>query len=102
MATLRILNGKSVINPDTSLRGGIFEEVVGNIRTFLELSRNHDIRVEIQRMITRQTAEETRRDFEEYFNLDRYPQAEIIEKTCEGLDTSEDYLTTVEEFKKLL
>jgi MoaA/NifB/PqqE/SkfB family radical SAM enzyme len=70
-------------------RGGIFEEVVGNIRTFLELSKDHDIRVEIQKMVTRQTADETRRDFEEYFNLERYPRAEIIEKTCEALDTSD-------------
>ena len=70
-------------------RGGIFEEVVDNIRTFLELSKGHDIQVEIQRMITLQTAHETVEQFGEFFHLDRYPQARVIEKTCEGLDTSD-------------
>lgn len=70
-------------------RGGIFEEVVENIRTFLELSRGRPIRVEIQKMITLQTAHETEEDFREFFQLDRYPQAAVIEKTCEGLDTSD-------------
>ena len=70
-------------------RGGIYEEVVENIRTFLDLSAGHDIRVEIQRMITLQTAHETVEQFEEFFHLDRYPQARVIEKTCEGLDTSD-------------
>ena len=45
-------------------RGGIFEEVVGNIRRFLELSVGHDIRVEIQKMITLPTAHETVEDFD--------------------------------------
>ncbi len=70
-------------------RGGIFEEVVENIRTFLELSRGHSIRVELQKMITLQTAHETVEDFERFFDLGRYPQARVIEKTCEGLDTSD-------------
>ncbi len=70
-------------------RGGIFEEVADNIRTFLELSKGHDIKVEIQRLITLQTAHEQVRDFEEFFHLERYPQAYVIEKTCEGLDTSD-------------
>ena len=50
------------LNPDvypTIRKGGKFEQVVGNIRTFLELSLGHEIRVEIQRMITRPTAHET-------------------------------------------
>ena len=70
-------------------RGGIFEEVVDNIRTFLELSSGHDIRVEIQKMVSLQTAHETIGDFEEFLGLDRYPQAYVIEKTCEALDTSD-------------
>jgi len=70
-------------------RGGIFEEVVENIRGFLELSKGHDIQVEVQRMITLQTAHETVEQFHEFFHLDRYPQARVIEKTCEGLDTSD-------------
>lgn len=70
-------------------RGGIFEEVVGNIRTFLELSRGHSIRVEIQRLIALPTAHETVEDFERFLHLDRFPQATVIEKTCEGLDTTD-------------
>jgi hypothetical protein len=70
-------------------RGGIFDQVVENIRTFLELSKGSTMRVEIQRMITTQTAHESIEDFEEFFHLDRYPQATVIEKTCEGLDTSD-------------
>jgi hypothetical protein len=71
-------------------RGGIFDEVVANIRTFLELSRGKEIRVEIQRLITQETAQESVRDFEAYFHLDQYPQARVIEKTCEPLDTSDE------------
>lgn len=80
------------LNPDvypTIRKGGKFEQVVGNIRTFLDLSLGHEIQVEIQRMITRPTAHETPEDFRRFFELDRYPQARVIEKTCEGLDTSD-------------
>lgn len=73
----------------TIRRGGKFEQVVANIRTFLQLSRGRSIQVEIQRMITRPTAHETPEDFRRFFELDRYPQARVIEKTCEGLDTSD-------------
>jgi MoaA/NifB/PqqE/SkfB family radical SAM enzyme len=71
-------------------RGGIFEEVVANIRGFLELSKGKDIRVEIQRMITPETSQESVRTFHEFFRLDRYPQAAVIEKTCEPLDTADE------------
>jgi len=70
--------------------GGDFDRVVANIRSFLELSAGRDIEVEIQRMVTRQTAHESKRSLEEVFGLDRYPQARVIEKTCEGLDTSDE------------
>jgi len=70
-------------------RGGRFDLVVANIRTFLELSKGHDIRVEIQRMVSLKTADEKVSDFEELFSIDRYPQAQVIEKTCEGLDTTD-------------
>ena len=69
--------------------GGRFDTVVDNIRTFLELSRGSEMRVEIQKMVSLQTSRETVRDFERFFELDRYPQAVVIEKTCEGLDTSD-------------
>jgi MoaA/NifB/PqqE/SkfB family radical SAM enzyme len=71
-------------------RGGKHEQVVENIRSFLELSKGHEIKVEIQRMISLHTSSESIRAFEEYFGLDRYPQAYVIEKTCEGLDTSDE------------
>ncbi len=69
-------------------RGGSFDVVVQNIRSFLEVSRRGDMVVEIQRMITPETARESVRDFAALFDLDRYPQARVIEKTCEPLDTS--------------
>ena len=69
-------------------RGGSFDQVVGNIKAFLEESKGHDISVEIQKMITLQTAHETIPDFQAFFELEKYPQAKVIEKTCEGLDTS--------------
>ncbi|NWG00508.1 MAG: radical SAM protein [Thermoanaerobaculaceae bacterium] len=71
-------------------RGGRFEEVVANIRSFLELSKGSAMTVEIQRLITLETAQESVRAFEEFFHLDRYPQAKVIEKTCEPLDTSDE------------
>lgn len=71
-------------------RGGRFEEVVANIRTFLELSKGSSMTVEIQRLITLETAQESVRAFEEFFQLHRYPQAKVIEKTCEPLDTSDE------------
>jgi MoaA/NifB/PqqE/SkfB family radical SAM enzyme len=79
------------INPEVYTqirRGGIFNKVVANIRSFLEQSKGHDIRVEIQRMIALPSANESVADFERYFELDRFPQAKVVEKTCEGLDTS--------------
>lgn len=81
------------INPEVYpqvRRGGDFETVVENIRTFLEVSKGYEIQVEIQRMISLHTSQETIAGFEEFFQLDRYPQARIIEKTCEGLDTSDE------------
>ncbi len=70
-------------------KGGRFEVVAENIRRFLELSKGKKIAVEIQRMATTLTHEETIKDFREFFHLDRYSQATVIQKTCEGLDTSE-------------
>jgi MoaA/NifB/PqqE/SkfB family radical SAM enzyme len=79
------------INPDAYpklRRGGVFTKVVANIRSFLELARDHQIEVEIQRMIALPTSGESIADFERFFELDRFPRARVIEKTCEGLDTS--------------
>jgi hypothetical protein len=52
------------------------------------MSKGKKIVVEIQRMITTQTHDESVRSFREFFRLDKYPQATVIQKTCEGLDTS--------------
>ncbi len=73
----------------TIRRGGIFKQTIGNIRQFLELSKGHSIRVEIQKMVSKPTADESIADFEEFFRIADYPQAHIIEKTCEGLDTTD-------------
>jgi Radical SAM superfamily/Iron-sulfur cluster-binding domain len=70
-------------------KGGRYEVVVENIRRFLELSRGKDIVVEIQRMVTKLTQHESVKDFREFFEVDKFPQARIIQKTCEGLETSE-------------
>jgi MoaA/NifB/PqqE/SkfB family radical SAM enzyme len=70
-------------------KGGRFPEVVANIKRFLELSKGKPIRVEIQKMVTSLTQHETVRGFREFFELSKYPQAVVIEKTCEGLDKSE-------------
>jgi MoaA/NifB/PqqE/SkfB family radical SAM enzyme len=80
------------LNPDVYpivRKGGKFPVVVENIRRFLDLSKGKKITVEIQRMVTTRTQEETARDFREFFHLDRYPQAVVVSKTCEGLDTAE-------------
>jgi hypothetical protein len=71
-------------------RGGRFEEVVVNVRRFLELSRGSAVTVEIQRIVSLETAQETVRDFREFFQLERYPHAKVIEKTCEPLDTADE------------
>lgn len=81
------------INPQlypTIRKGGVFERVVANTRTFLELSKGSRIKVEIQRMITTETADESVAGFARFFSLEKYPQAEVIEKTCEPLDTNDE------------
>jgi len=72
-----------------SRKGGKFPAVTENIRKFLELSKGRKIRVEIQRMLTPLTQREKNSDFEEFFELHKYPHARVTQKTCEGLDTSE-------------
>ncbi len=69
--------------------GGDFARVAENIRAFLEASRGTGIRVEIQKMVSRATRDETRADFIRFFGLERHPHAAVVEKTCEALDTSD-------------
>ncbi len=88
----RIILSLDTLKPDVyaiSRKGGRFLQVVDNIRRFLELSKGKKIRVEIQRLLTPLTQEETNAQFSEFFELHKYPQAVVTKKTCEGLDTSE-------------
>lgn len=71
-------------------RGGKHEVAVANIRRFLEVARGKPIRIEIQRMIARETRHESVADFKRFFRLDDYPNAVVIEKTCEPLDTTRE------------
>jgi MoaA/NifB/PqqE/SkfB family radical SAM enzyme len=68
--------------------GGDFERVAANTRKFLEDSAPGLLQVQIQKMVSKPTKNEKKGDFEKFFRLDRYPRAVIIEKTCEGLDTT--------------
>lgn len=70
--------------------GGDFLRVTENIRAFLEAAKDSPVKVEIQKMVAKVTRDEKRRDFARFFGLERYPNASIVEKTCEGLDTSGD------------
>jgi radical SAM protein with 4Fe4S-binding SPASM domain len=79
------------VNPEAypMLRtGGDFERVAGNIRAFLEAAKGSPIRIEIQKMVSKATKDETRGDFVRFFQLGNYPNARVVEKTCEALDTS--------------
>ena len=70
--------------------GGDWGVVVERTREFLELARDHPIRIEIQKMRSRMTLDETVEEFRDLFNLKKYRNARIIEKTCEGLDVNEE------------
>jgi hypothetical protein len=76
------------IDPDVypSLRtGGDFDRVVMLTRSFLQQAKGRPIRVEVQKMRSRLTIDETVDDFRKVF-----PGARIIEKTCEALDVNEE------------
>jgi MoaA/NifB/PqqE/SkfB family radical SAM enzyme len=68
--------------------GGDFDRVTENIRAFLEAAKGSPVRIEIQKMVSKATKDETRGDFARFFGLERYPNASVVEKTCEALDTS--------------
>jgi MoaA/NifB/PqqE/SkfB family radical SAM enzyme len=70
--------------------GGDWATVVELTREFLDLAKGHPIRIEIQKMRSRMTLEETVDDFRRLFDLGRYRNARVIEKTCEGLDVNEE------------
>jgi MoaA/NifB/PqqE/SkfB family radical SAM enzyme len=81
------------VNPEVypQLRtGGDFEKLVELTRQFLEQAKDHPIRVEIQRMRSRLTLDESVDDFRKLFDIRKYRNARVIEKTCEALDVNEE------------
>lgn len=81
------------INPQVypQLRtGGDFDRLVELTRKFLAQAKGHPIRIEIQKMRSRQTLEETTDDFKKLFDLKQFRNARVIEKTCEALDVNEE------------
>jgi MoaA/NifB/PqqE/SkfB family radical SAM enzyme len=81
------------IDPDVypQLRtGGDFHKLVELTRNFLQQADGHRIRIEIQKMRSRLTLDETLDDFRQLFDLDRHRNARVIEKTCEALDVNEE------------
>lgn len=81
------------INPEVypQLRtGGDFDRLVELTRKFLAQAKGQQIRIEIQKMRSRQTLEETTDDFRKLFDLKQYRNARVIEKTCEALDVNEE------------
>ena len=76
------------VNPDVYPRlrtGGDFERVVELTRTFLRQAKGHPVRIEVQKMRSRLTVDESIADFRRMF-----AGAHIIEKTCEALDVNEE------------
>lgn len=70
--------------------GGDFEKLVDLTRKFLAQAKGHPIRIEIQKMRSRLTLDETVDDFRALFDLKQYRNARVIEKTCEALDVNEE------------
>ena len=80
------------INPDVYpeiRKGGIYDKVVANIKFFLDQAAGTSVAIEIQKMVSKLTSDEKVQDFENFYDIGRYPNATIIEKTCEGLDTTD-------------
>lgn len=70
--------------------GGDFDKLVDMTRKFLEQAKGHPIRIEIQKMRSRQTMDETAADFRKVFDLKKYKNARVIERTCEAFDVNEE------------
>jgi len=70
--------------------GGDFDRLVDLTRKFLDQAKGHPLRIEIQKMRSRLTLDETVDDFRKLFDLKRYKNARVIEKTCEALDVNEE------------
>lgn len=70
--------------------GGDFDKLVDVTKKFLVQAKGHPIRIEIQKMRSRLTLDETIDDFRQLFDLRHYRNARVIEKTCEALDVNEE------------
>ena len=70
--------------------GGDFDRLVDLTRKFLAQAKGHPLRIEIQKMRSRLTQDETVDDFKKLFDLKQYRNARVIEKTCEALDVNEE------------
>lgn len=71
-------------------KGGNFEKVIENTKNFLKLSDGKEIIVEIQKMVSKLTKEEKVKDFEIFFEKEKFKNLKIVEKFCEGLDTTDE------------
>ncbi|MEO8036397.1 MAG: radical SAM protein, partial [Acidobacteriota bacterium] len=81
------------INPEVypQLRtGGDFDKLVELTRAFLVQAKGHPIRIELQKMRSRLTLDETVDEFKKLFDLKQYRNTRVIEKTCEALDVNEE------------
>jgi MoaA/NifB/PqqE/SkfB family radical SAM enzyme len=70
--------------------GGDFDKLVDLTKKFLAQAKGAPMRIEIQKMRSRLTLEETTDDFRDLFDLRQYKNARVIEKTCEALDVNEE------------
>jgi MoaA/NifB/PqqE/SkfB family radical SAM enzyme len=70
--------------------GGDFDKLVDLTKKFLVQAKGAPLRIEIQKMRSRLTLEETVDDFRHLFDLKQYKNARVIEKTCEALDVNEE------------
>ncbi|HYK01711.1 MAG TPA: radical SAM/SPASM domain-containing protein [Thermoanaerobaculia bacterium] len=70
--------------------GGDFDKLVDLTRKFLVQAKGAPLRIEIQKMRSRLTLEETTDDFKRVFDLKQFRNARVIEKTCEALDVNEE------------
>jgi len=70
--------------------GGDFDKLVDLTKKFLVQAKGAPLRVEIQKMRSRLTQDETIDDFRKLFDLRQYKNARVIERTCEALDVNEE------------
>lgn len=70
--------------------GGDFEKLVELTRKFLAQAKGAPLRIELQKMRSRLTLDETVDDFKKLFDLRQFKNARVIEKTCEALDVNEE------------